>query len=239
MREGFPLFPSTNWRDIASIQNRDDEAQGALERLCKAYWFPIYAFIRKQNPSPDSARDLTQAFFAQLLEKDSLASIEREGHRFRNFLLTACRNFLTEAHSHANREPPSPNHGWIPLNIVTIEERYAASVFTLDSPERCFERQWALTTIDRSFEAVESEYRLRQKEPLFKYLQRFLDEDPEALSHRNTAEQLGMTEPAVRTELHRLRQRLREALKNEISATVTRSNETDSELSILLSALGA
>jgi hypothetical protein len=74
---------------------------------------------------------------------------------------------------------------------------------------------------------------------LFKYLQRFLDEDPEALSHRNTAEQLGMTEPAVRTELHRLRQRLREALKNEISATVTRSNETDSELSILLSALGA
>lgn len=238
MTEGSPLFPTTNWQDLANIHNGDEQSAEALERLCNAYWFPIYTFIRKQNPDPNHAMDLTQAFFGRLLEKESLSRVAFNGSRFRSFLLTACRNFLTDAHRFDSRQARRPEGGWISLDASSLEERYTTSTANADSPERCFERQWALTTIDRAFGVVEAEYLRRNKGDLFKRLQKYLDEDPDAVTHRQTADEFGISESAVKTEIHRLRQKLREALQREVAATVSGVTEAENELTTLLLALG-
>lgn len=238
MPDGQPsMFPTTNWTDLAALRQGEPEAMTALQRLCSAYWFPIYAYIRRQNPDAERARDLTQGFFGQLLERDSLSRVAFHGGRFRSFLLTACRNYLADNHRHESRQIRRPEGGWVDMETAELEGRYSASLGSKESPELLFERQWALAVIDRAFKLVEADYQRRGREDLYRLLHRYLDADPAALPHREAAAQLGMSEAAVKAELHRLRQRLREALQSEVSATITEPSAAESELSLLLQAL--
>ena len=230
-------FPTTNWNDLASIRKGDADSRQALERICSVYWFPIYAYIRRQTFDEEHSRDLTQGFFEQLLERDTLAKVATHGGRFRSLLLTACRNFLTDAHRHESRQQRRPPGGLLPIEPADLENLYASAVASNDSPERLFERQWALTIMDRSLSQVEQEYRERQRGELFRLLHHYLDTDPEALSHRQTAEKLSLSEAAVKAELHRLRQRLREVLRREVEGTLTDPTEAFDELNLLYRAL--
>jgi RNA polymerase sigma-70 factor (ECF subfamily) len=232
-----PLFPTTNWQDLAALKDGDGARTTALERLCSTYWFPIYAFIRGQTMEGDRALDLTQGFFEQLLERESLSRVERHGGRFRSYLLTACRNYLSDAHRYESRQLRRPAGGLVDLESVGLDARYASALSAADSPETVFERQWALVTIERAFALVEADYRRRGRGELFTHLHRYLDSDPAALSHQGTAAVLGMSETSVKAELHRLRLRLRDAIQAEVALTVTEPADAENEYSVLVQAL--
>ena len=231
-------FATTRWTLIRAATEREKpEAQEALEGLCQLYWFPIYAHIRRKGNSAEEAADLTQAFFAHMLESEALHTLEPERGRFRSFLLTSADNFLAnEYHKQAAKKRGGGR------TIVSIDLRDAEGKLLRDpadgrTPERAFERSWAQALLERVFDRLRIEYEAGDKAELFARLYIFLPKGERSQSYREVGHDLRMTEAAVKVAVHRMRKRFGELLREEILQTVERPEDIDEEITRLFEAV--
>jgi RNA polymerase sigma-70 factor (ECF subfamily) len=230
-------FLTTRWSLIVAAQKPGaDQAREALAELCRLYWYPLYAYIRRRGHDAVSAEDLTQAFFAHLLEKHALASVSPERGRFRSFLLTSCQHFLVNEHERANALKRGGGR-LVSLDLTGADGRYRAEPDHEETPERLFDRGWALALLEQTLQSLRSEYERADKSALFHALKGQLTGD-ETRPYAALAEELGTTESAIKSAVHRLRQRYGEILREQIGETVTTDAEIDDEVRALFEALG-
>jgi RNA polymerase sigma factor (sigma-70 family) len=210
-------------------------ARKALEELCRAYWYPLYAFVRYRGYSSDEAQDLTQSFFARIIETGGLASADPELGRFRSYLLGAMKHFLANEWHRARAQKRGGGATFLELDALDPEARYTLEPARSADPDAGFDREWARETTARAMERLRTESEARGKGELFEGLRGSLTGDEPARSE--TAARLGMTEGAVKVAVHRLRQRYRELLRAEIAETVTDPSDVDGEMRHLVAAL--
>jgi RNA polymerase sigma-70 factor (ECF subfamily) len=225
-------FATTHWSVVltAGLHSPSPEANVALAELCRAYWYPLYAFIRRKGQSPHDAQDLTQAFFARLLEKNYVAQADRERGRFRTFLLTALNHFLTDEWDKTRRLKRGGGREIISFDTVSAEERYRLEPIEELDAAKLYERRWVTTLFDQVLARLEQEFRDLGKAKLFEGLKASLLADDSALSHAELGAQLGLSADAVKQTVHRMRRRYRELFREEIAQTVAGSGEVEDEL---------
>jgi RNA polymerase sigma-70 factor (ECF subfamily) len=211
------------------------DAHAALTELCKTYWYPLYAFIRRKGHRPEDAQDLTQTYFARLLETGVIAAADRRKGRFRAFLRTDCQHFLIDQF----RRDAARGGRARPISIDTgdAERRYRFEPADEMTPDRLFDRAWAMTLLDRVLELLAGEYAARGRSEVFEQLKVVLIGGKGAVPSSVLGAQLRMTENAVNAAVHRLRKRYREILQAQISATLEDSSELDDEIRSLFDAL--
>jgi RNA polymerase sigma-70 factor (ECF subfamily) len=232
-------FPSTHWSIVLQAQGRTSlQAGEALAHLCRVYWYPLYAFIRRHGEAHEAAQDLTQEFFARLLEKDFLASVERHKGKFRAFLLACCKHFLANQHDRAKAQKRGGGRAPLPLDFVSAEERYRREPADRITPEKLYERRWALALLEQVLEWLRQEYADAGKGPLYDRLKGALTAGADALPYAEVAAVLQMSEAAVKKAAQRLRGRYRDLLRAEIAATVETPEQVDEEIRELFGALG-
>jgi RNA polymerase sigma-70 factor (ECF subfamily) len=230
-------FHTTRWTLVlAAGHRRTPEAEAALATLCEVYWPPVYAFIRRSGHEPDAARDLTQAFFARVLEKNFFGDARRERGRFRTFLLTAVRNFLANQHDWDAAKKRGGGRAPIALEHDDGERTYRIEPVEHITPERLFERRWALTVIGAAMSRVRATYQQGGKMHLFEQLRPYLT-GAEPASYADLAVAMQVTEGSLRVAVHRLRRQFAEALRGIIAETVETPAEVDEELQFLLAAV--
>lgn len=205
-------------------------ATQALERLCQSYWYPLYAYVRRRGYGPPDAEDLTQEFFARLLEHNWVALARRSKGRFRSFLLMVLNRFLANEWDKIRAQKRGGGVRTIPLQMDTAESRYSQEPATTTTPEDLFEREWALTLLEEVLSALRAEYEEAGKAGLFDSLKPCLLGRSETQPYAQLAASLGMSEAAVKVAVHRLRERYRARLKQEVAKTVAVPSEVDSEL---------
>jgi RNA polymerase sigma factor (sigma-70 family) len=232
-------FVTTQWTRVLEARGDSLEAKAALSDLCAAYYAPVFAFIRHNAPEEDAARDLTQEFFARLLARQGIGSVDPQRGRFRSFLLGAVKHFLGDMRDHAQR---LKRGGGQTLDSIDPGTDASPGLQLPDpkapSPDREFDRKWALTLLDRALATLAQEHQAAGKIDLFEALKPWLTGDTENVSQVDAARQLGLNEGAVKVAIHRLRRRFREVIKNEIGQTVSGRAQVDEELRHLLEALG-
>lgn len=222
---------------MAAGQAEDNERDAALETLCRNYWYPLYAYVRRRGRRVDDAQELTQEFFAQLLDRQWLQAADQERGRFRAFLLTAFKRFLAKEHDRANAQKRGGHLRILSLDLESAERQYQSEPADLRTPESLYERRWALTLLDRVLRALESEYTERGKGELFTLCRTFLAGSSPVTRYADVGKALGMTESAVKVAVHRLRKRYRELLQTEVAQTIDESSSVGDELNRLLVAL--
>jgi RNA polymerase sigma factor (sigma-70 family) len=210
-------------------------ADEALARLCEAYWYPLYAFLRGRGQGPDDAQDLTQAFFVRVLEKQTLRQADPARGRFRSFLLASLKNFAANQHDREIAKKRGGGSPLLSLEIDTAEGRFQLEPPTNETPERVFDRRWALTLLDRVLAALRDEATPPQH---FERLAVYLTGEQPQQNYAETAAALGMSEGAVKVKVHRLRRRFRDLLRQEIAHTVSAIEDIDDEIRHLWSAVG-
>ena len=223
------VFATTHWTVVLTAARRDtSRAEAALERLCRTYWYPIYAFVRRRGYSPEDAEDLTQAFFLCLLQRQSLVRVERSRGRFRSYLLGALNHFMANEQAKVRAQKRGGGQKALSLNLAAAEHRFDLEPAHHDTPDRLFDREWAGTLLDAVLTRLEGEY--QDKPELFGVLKQTLAGAGASQPYANLAEQLKVSEGAVRVSVHRLRARYRELLRAEIAETVSSPDEVKSEL---------
>jgi RNA polymerase sigma-70 factor (ECF subfamily) len=231
-------FESTRWSIIARARlGATPEAQAALAELCRIYWYPLYAYVRRRAASADEAEDLTQEFFARLLEGDFLRDVDPARGRFRAFLLACCRHFLANEWDRRTTRKRGGGRPVLSLDFPSAEERYRQEPADLQTPEKLFERRWALTVLEAALDQLGREYRAADKGALFDRLRCALLAEPGAAEYAVIGRELGMSEAAVKKAAQRLRQRFREVLCRHVAATVEDPDHTEDEIRDLLAAL--
>lgn len=213
------------------------DAHHALEQLCATYWYPLYAYVRRQGHNVEDAQDLTQEFFARLLERKSFRLADRNRGRFRSFLLTALKHFLINDWKKGNREKRGSGQKVLSLDEVMAESRLTAEPATEQPPDALFDRGWAAILLERALAALHAEFEQSGKLDLFERLKGFVWGEKNALSYAAMAGQLSMTEGAVKVAVHRLRQRFGELLRLEVAQTVATPVEVNEELRYLISVI--
>lgn len=230
-------FATTRWSLVLGAQaGGTPGSQEALAQLCSLYWYPVFAFVRRRGYTSDEAQDLTQGFFARLIEKGEIASADRALGRFRTFLLTACQHYLANERDRVRAKKRGGGSAPIPIDVASAEQRYVRALATSETPERLFERQWSLAVVSAGLEDVRLKYSTSGRERVFERLRGFLTGD-DAGSHADAAKELGMTADAVKVAVHRLRRRYRDALRQRVEDTVGSSQDVDDEVRHLLGAL--
>jgi len=232
-------FTTTHWSMVLEAQGESPAAQEALEKLCHIYWRPIYGFVRRQGVQPEEAKDLTQGFFALLLERRDLDTVRKEKGRLRSYLLTSLKHFLTNERTRAMTIKRGEGQRLIPLEAFHERERAGFEPTDPASADHIYERRWALTVLDQVLVRLGDEYRVAGKMPLFDQLQKSLTNEPDHPSQADTAHKFGMTENAVKQAFHRLRQRYRQLLREEIARTVMVPGDIEDELRHLIAVLRA
>jgi RNA polymerase sigma-70 factor (ECF subfamily) len=228
-------FPNTHWSLVIRAGAPDSpQARAALDELCAAYWYPVYAFVRRQKNDPDRALDLTQAFFARLLEKGVLATVEKGKGRFRSFMRVVCKHFLIDEIRRAKADPAA---NVLSIDAHDAESRYQFEPADVMTPERLFDRAWAMTLLARAVDSLAREYSDRGESKTFAALKVVLTQGKKAVSAKSLAAQLETTEEAVNTAIHRLRKRYRKCLEEQILATLDNPSELDDEIGSLLDAI--
>jgi RNA polymerase sigma-70 factor (ECF subfamily) len=228
-------FATTHWSVVVMAGQRDlPQATDALERLCHAYWYPLYAYVRRQGKSPEDAEDLTQQFFSRLMEKNYLAKADRDRGRFRTFLLSSMKNFLVNEWKREGRLKRGGDQSFVSLEGHVGEDRYAADGSDESSPETAYDKQWANALIDQVFGRLRRENSLGEKARQFEELKVFIWGEKSSASYLDIGSQLNLTEGAVKVAVHRLRQRFRELLRAEVAQTVLRPDDVDGELRHLI-----
>jgi len=231
-------FHTTRWTIVVEAAKGDTPgARAALETLCAAYWYPLYAFARRRGRSRQEAQDLTQAFFADLIEKHTVEAADRERGRFRAFLLGAFRRFASRERDRERAQKRGGGQAVLRLDFEKGERRYALEPSHELTPERVFDRQWALTLLGRVIDTLRDEMAAARKGETFEALGEFLTGADNRPAYREVAERLAMTEGAVKVAVHRLRGRYREILRAAIADTVETADEVDGEIRELLGAL--
>jgi RNA polymerase sigma factor (sigma-70 family) len=231
-------FVTTQWTRVLQARGDSPEAKAALSDLCEAYYAPAFAFIRRNAPDEDSARDLTQEFFARLLARQGIGGVDPVRGRFRSFLLGAVKHFLADRRDHASR---LKRGGGQPLDSIDPGTDTSPGLQVADpnatSPDRDFDRKWALTLLELGLASLAADQQSAGKAGQFETLKPWLTGDTENISQADAACQLGLNENAVKVAIHRLRRRFREIIKNEIGQTLTDRTQVDEELHYLLEAL--
>ncbi len=211
----------------------------ALEKLCRTYWRPIYGFVRRQGVRPEEAKDLTQGFFALLLERRDFNAVRQEKGRLRSYLLTSLKHFLTNERNRAMAIKRGEGQRLIPLEDLRERERVGFEPSDTLAADQIYERRWALTVLDQVLARLGDEYRAAGNMPLFDRLQKSLTDEPDRPSPAETAREFGMTESAVRQASYRMRQRYRQLLREEIAHTVMVPGDIEDELRHLVAVLRA
>ncbi len=231
-------FRTTHWSVVLQAgMNASPQSAAALDKLCHAYWEPLYFFVRRRGYDPDEAKDLTQEFFSRLLEKNVLSTVEKGRGRFRYFLQTALKHFLANEWNRAQRQKRGGGVQMFSLDAESAEVQYQLDPQTNLTPEVLFERRWAQRLVECVTERLQQEAATGPKRQRFDELKAFLLDDPDAGSYLEVAQKLQMTEGAVKSAVHRLRQRARELFREEIAQTVSRPSEIDDEIRHLFGAL--
>lgn len=233
-------FATTHWSVvIAGAKVNSPESRAALEELCRVYWYSLYTFIRRKGYNPHDAQDLTQGFFARFLEKNYLNDVDRRKGKFRSFLLAACKHFLANEWDRAAAKKRGGGREFISIDAAVAESRYAYEPVDRDTPEKAFDRRWALALLEQVLVRLRNEYRSSNKEHLFDHLKEALTQPSHSIPYAEVAPRVRMSEGALKVAVHRLRKRYRELIRAEIANTVDKEEEIDGELQYLLHALSA
>jgi len=232
------VFVTTHWSVALSARKKDSpESDAALETLCRTYWYPLYAYVRRQGHSPPDAQDLTQEFFARLLQKDYLKAAAREKGRFRTFLIVALKRFLANEWDRARAQKRGGGQHPLSLDTELAEQRYRIEPVEGATAERVFERRWALTLLDRTMTRLREEFGSAGKGEEFDGLKLCLTAERGEISYAEIAKALGINEGAARVAVHRLRKRFREIFREEIAHTVSSAEEIEGEVRYLMGVL--
>lgn len=232
-------FATTRWSVILAARDpAAPHARAALETLCETYWYPLYAFVRRRGHSAEQAQDLTQEFFVRLLEKDYLKVVDQSKGRFRSFLLASFDHFLHNEFDRARAQKRGGGRAQLSLDFRDAEGRYHVEPADVQTPEKLFERRWALTVLDRVLRRLEEEHAEAGKAEFFLNLKGHLLEEPDAVPYAKLAERLAISEAAAKMAVSRLRKRYRLLLREEIAHTVEDAGEVEEEIRHLFEALG-
>jgi len=232
-------FATTHWSVVLTAQGESPAAEEALENLCRTYWRPIHGFVRREGARPEEANDLTQGFFALILERKDFQSVRQEKGRLRSFLLASLKHFMANERRDAAALKRGGGRTLIPLDEI---ESYDPSEFDLSdmlSADLLYDRRWALTVLDRVFARLREESVGSANAQLLERLNTLLSDEPDRPSQAEIACEFGMTENAVKQAFHRLRQRYRQLLREEVAHTVATPAEIEDELRYLIAALRA
>jgi RNA polymerase sigma factor (sigma-70 family) len=234
-------FTTTHWSVVLEAQGPTPAAQAALDKLCRTYWRPTYGFVRRQGVGPEEAKDLTQGFFALLLERRDLNTVRKEKGRLRSYLLASLKHFLTNEHNRAVAIKRGGDQRLIPLEDLREHERVGFEPAETLAADQIYERRWALSLLDQVLGRLGDEYRAAgpASAGLFDRLQKSLTDEPDHSSQAEIAHEFGMTESAVRQASYRLRQRYRQLLHEEIAHTVMVPGDIEDELRHLVAVLRA
>lgn len=233
-----PVFATTHWSVVLTAGDAGSpQADLALADLCRTYWYPLYAFVRRKGHSAHDAQDLTQAFFARLLEKNYLAQADRERGRFRTYLLTAFSHFLSDEWDKARRLKRGGGQEFISFDAASAEERYLLERVDHLDAAKLYERRWVTTLFDKVLARLEQEFREGGKSELFDGLKGFLLGEDNGARYAEAGQRLGMKEDAIKQAVHRMRRRYQELFREEIAQTVGSPSEVDDELKHLFAVL--
>ena len=238
-QNGAVAFATTHWSVVLTAQDESPAAQEALEKLCRTYWRPIFSFVRRQGVGPEEAEDLTQGFFALLLERRDLNAVRKEKGRLRSYLLVSLKHFLADERRRAMAIKRGKGQRLIALEELRANERADMEPADPLTAERIYERRWASTLLEQVLRRLKDEYRTAGKAVLFDRLKQLLPDEPGAPSQADIAAKLGMAENAVRQAFHRFRQRYQLLLRDEIAHTVATPSDIEDELRYLVSVLRA
>jgi len=236
---GGVAFTTTHWSVVLEAQGESPAAQEALEKLCCTYWRPIFAFLRRQGIGPTEAEDITQGFFAELLERRSLEAVRKEKGRLRSFLLGGLKYFLANEQRRAMAIKRGKGQRLIPLEELRADARIEIEPADPKTAEMIYERRWALTVLERVLSRLKDEYVAADNAALFDSLKELLPDEPGSLSQAEIAVRLGMTENALRQAFYRFRQRYQVLLRDEIANTVATPGDIEDELRHLITVLEA
>jgi RNA polymerase sigma factor (sigma-70 family) len=236
-----PRFVTTHWSMVRAAAGEQgsalQESRQALETLCRQYWYPLYAHIRRRCKDAERAYDLTQEFFTRMLDKEYLKTADDRQGRFRTFLLTAVNHFLANEHDKEIAQKRGGGQKVVSIDLKDAEDRLAVEPVDGSTPESIFEKRWALTLLERVLEQLRDEYRSPDKLELFVHLHPNMPQGSGPDSYRQLSERLRMSESAVKVALHRMRRRFGVLLRRESAHTVDTPNEVDNEINSLFTAL--
>ena len=238
-RHGAVAFTTTHWSVVLTAQGESPAAEEALEKLCRIYWRPIFSFIRRQGVAPPEAEDLTQGFFASLLEHRNLDAVRRERGRLRSYLLGALKYFLADERRREMAIKRGKGQRLIPLEELRADGRINMEPADPLTAEMIYERRWASTVLERVLNLLKDQYWTAGNTALFDSLKQLLPDEPDAPSQADIAARLGITENAVRQAFHRFRQRYQELLREEIAHTVATPSDIEDELRHLIAVIRA
>ena len=221
---------------LAASQRSTPQSTHALEELCRAYWFPLYVYVRRRGYSKEDAEDLTQAFFARLLEKNDFAKMNSERGRFRAFLLASLKHFLANEWDKSQRQKRGGGNAHLSLDWQTADTKFQVAATNEPGPEQAFDREWAVTLLAKVIGRLQQENETSGHGQPFARLKGFLTTDQGESSYREAASHLGMEATAVRVAVHRLRKRYRQLLRAEISQTLSNPADLEEEMRALFKA---
>lgn len=231
-------FVTTHWSVVLAAGQGDSmKSTVALENLCSTYWYPLYAYVRRRGQEPEAAKELTQEFFARLLAKGLLAGVDPTKGRFRSWLLGVMNHFLAHEWARVCAQKRGGGQPAFSLDETRAEERYRLEPVDESSPEKIFDRRWAFTVLEQAEVRLRKEHEAAGKGELYSRLKAFVSMDGEAASYEEASQRLGLTPSAVKSAIHRLRQRYQESIREEIAQTVTSASEVDDEIRYLLSVI--
>lgn len=232
------VFLTTHWSVVLSAAKNDTtHAMSALEHLCGIYWYPLYAYVRRRGFASHDAQDLTQAFFARLLERRWVGDADQSKGRFRTFLLTAMSRFLSDEWDKVSAQKRGGGIAHVPVQIGDAETRYGLEPKDTATPEQCYERQWALTLLDQVLQQLKADFEEDGKGALFAKLNATLQGRSESQPYAQLADELGISIGAVKVAVHRMRKKYRQLLREHIAQTIVASEDLDEELRYLFSVL--
>jgi RNA polymerase sigma factor (sigma-70 family) len=232
-------FTTTHWSVVLEAQGESPEAQKALEKLCRVYWRPIYSFIRRQGTRTEDAEDLTQGFFALLLERKDLNTVRREKGRLRSYLLASVKHFLTDESRHVMAVKRGKGQRLIPLEEIRERERIDVERSDQLTADQIYERRWAFTVLEQVMARLRDEYRSAGNVRFFDQMKKMLMDEPDRPSQAQVGSEFEMTENAVKQAFYRFRQRYQTLLREEISHTVAMPSDIEDELRHLIAVVRA
>jgi RNA polymerase sigma-70 factor (ECF subfamily) len=234
-----PVFATTRWSLVLLAGDRERAGSAdALSSLCQLYWYPLYAFVRRQGHKPEDAADLTQGFFTRFLERNDVAAARQERGRFRSYLLACMKHYLANEWDRARAQKRGGGKSPVSIDAMVAEERYGLEPGHDLTAEKLFDRRWALTLLDRVLADLRHDLSSKGKRHVFEKLKPFITNDGDADERRAAADSLKMSEGAFNVALHRLRKRYRELLRKHIADTVGDEKDVDEEIRDLFAALG-